>query len=118
MLEDLSLHDEDAEDRLPNPLEQLTWDNMDLQSELVRQMNWARNLFTNIEYDSNIPPNQKAAVLNTLSSVIKQITSTQVELHNAQAFKKMEDALISSLKRFPDLQDAFYQAYEAELTSE
>lgn len=64
--------------------------------------------------EEGMPPNQIAQVMNTLSSILKEIVKMQEQIHNQEKIKRMETAMIEALKLAPiDIQDAFLKAYEA-----
>ncbi len=118
MFEDLEMH-EDEEFVKPVfkhayvPLAQIN-----LLEELARQLVDAKNLYEGIRDNNRILPNQKALVLNSLTSIITQITRAQESLHNVETLKRLEDALIETLKTLPaDAQAAFFDTYKAKLDS-
>lgn len=60
------------------------------------------------------PANQIAQVMNTVTSILKDITKMQTELYNAQRLKDLEHCLITAIKGTPeDIQSAFFTEYEA-----
>lgn len=117
MLEDIPLHNDRRDDRRAEIyIQDLTAETLSLKDELLGQYNNARRLYAQIETDDGIPANQKAQVLNTLTSILVQITKSQESLHNSQTFKMMEESLIQTLKRCPEqLQTEFYRIYEETL---
>lgn len=87
-------------------------EDINLRNELAEQYSKAKSLFANIEYDDEVPANQKAQVLNSLVSILAQITKSEAEVHSLNEVKKLEDALITALKQMPeDFQAIFYDAY-------
>ena len=45
-----------------------------------------------------MPANQKAQLINSCASLLSQMTKTQTELYGAERLKRMEQALIETLK--------------------
>lgn len=63
-----------------------------------------------------IEPNKVAQVMNTLTSILKDLVKIQVELHSAEKIKKLESTLIRTLKTLPeDIQNQFFKDYESAL---
>lgn len=89
-----------------------TLNTMDPQSELMKQYRRIEGLQIDTFGDPNVPANQKAAVSNSVASVLAQIVKMQTELHNTQRFKKMEAILIRLIKRLPkDYAEQFLADY-------
>lgn len=95
--------------RLPSSLAAL-----DLEEELYTQLTTAKAL--SAELDDDTPANQRAQVLNSISTVLKQIVEMQTSLSTTETIKRMERILIETLKEFPELSDAFMRKYEASLS--
>ena len=85
---------------------------LDLGRELLQSYNRASRLFTTIEFDDDIPPNQKAQVLNTIRNIQEQVLRSQERFHNVERLKNIENVLINTLKDFPELKNSFLEAYE------
>lgn len=119
MLDDLPLHPNAPEVPEHNYVFNYKPGDIDLAVELAEQYGKAKSLYANIETDPSVPANQKAQVLNSLTSILSQITKSEGEVHNLNSIKKLENALIAALKISPKpLQDDFYAAYEAELNGQ
>jgi len=89
---------------------------LDLSGELMLQYKNAKDLYEEIRFDGEIPPNQKAQVLNTITSILGSITRTHTELINAERMKKLEQCLIDTIKVAPvDVQDQFFDLYRRNL---
>lgn len=71
---------------------------LDLEQELLQQFNLTKKLLAEVLEDAEVPANQKAQVVNSCTSILKELTQTQTELYNAERLKKMESALIQCLK--------------------
>lgn len=87
-------------------------ENLDLGSELLSSYNRASRLFVTIEHDDDIPPNQKAQVLNTIRGIQEQILRNQERAYNVNKLKVIENTLIDVLKGFPEVKEAFIREYE------
>lgn len=89
---------------------------LDLGQELADNLSAARQLRLDITNDHEIPANQKAQVMNTITAILTNIVKLQTELYSAQRQKELEAILISVLRDQPlDLQDKFFAEYEARL---
>lgn len=93
----------------------LTNASLNLESELLEQYNRARKLLHDASYDDSIPLSQKAAALNSATSIIGALIKSQAELYSLERIKKIENVLITTLKAFPDLQSEFMQLYTQNL---
>ena len=89
--------------------------NLDLDKELLDQYKRATRLLAAAEHDSEIPLSQKATALNSISTIISNITKTQTDLYNAERLKLLENTLISVLKNFPDIKEQFLEEYQIAL---
>lgn len=111
MLEELSLHTTpktQAPPQRPTTLAQLN-----LDSELLDNYQEAKDFRDFILSNDSIPPNQVAQVMNTLTSILKEIVKMQEDLHNIERIKRMEYAIIHALKDMPDeVKQAFMDEYE------
>lgn len=113
MLEDLSLHGESS---IPEPEDTPDISGMSLRDQLAFRMKQASQLYEAIQHDDEVPANQKTQVLNTIVSIISQLTKLETDMHSVEQVKRLERALISTLKRMPEeLQQGFFKEYEAEL---
>lgn len=86
---------------------------LNLEEELVIQFLGAKTLRDSSVTDAKIPANQKAQLMNTCASILSQMAKSQTELYSAERIKRMEMALIDTLR---DLDEAvlekFLIAYE------
>lgn len=115
MLDDLSLKDEYVPP--PPPQTQLTeLKQLNLDGELLTNYEAAKSYLEEIRYDSEVMPNQVAQVMNTINSILKEIVKMQTELYDAERVKKMELALIETMKaQTADVQRMFFELYEQNL---
>jgi len=69
--------------------------------------------------DTEQSASQKAALINSAASIIKELGKTQAEIHNAERVKTMERCLISCLKKKSlDFSEEFITLYEETLGAE
>lgn len=94
-------------------LTDLTVSTLDLKNELLEQYNRARKLLHEASYNAEVPLNQKASVINSATSILAALTKSQAELHSVEEVKKLELALVTALKKFPELQEEFMKVYKA-----
>lgn len=93
-------------------LAELTLEGLNLKAELLTQYNRTRQMLHEASYDSTIPLNQKAQVINAATSILGQLTKSEAELHSVEEVKKIEAVLIDTLKLFPELQEGFLLRYK------
>lgn len=90
----------------------LKLEDLDLAEELALQFKQAKALYNETMNDDEVAPNQKAQVLNTITSIIASITKAQAELYNAERLKKLEAATLKALKSLPKTsQEDFFTLY-------
>lgn len=86
---------------------------MNLEEELVRQLQRAKELQALTLDDVEVPANQKAAVMNAVASAIGALVEMQEALYNAERFKAIEAIMIEALKVLPeDVATKFLDEYE------
>jgi len=89
-----------------------TLDDLDLDQELLQQFTTAKEVLEDIRHEQDVPANQKAQVINTISSILQSILKMQQDLHNVERMKLVENTLIEVLQRHQTLRDAFLEDYE------
>jgi hypothetical protein len=94
----------------------LTGDNINLKDEVLSQYNQAKKMLHEATYDSSVPLNQKAQLLNSLSTIISTLIKQQQELFNLEQLRKIEGTLVTVLKNYPDVQTEFLAEYERVLS--
>lgn len=117
-LEDHDLHEPPESERryhgsnyIP---EQGSLKNLDLDAELYNAYAKAKNYLADVQSDDQVPPNQLAQLMNTISAILKEIVKMQTDLYNAERVKKLEAAMIQAIKLAPpESQQAFLEQYEA-----
>jgi hypothetical protein len=93
-----------------------TLESVDLMKENIRLYRQTRRLLSKVLVDTVTPSNQKAQVINALSSILKGLTAQQTDIYNAERLKRLESAVIDMLKMVPeDAQKAFLERYETEV---
>ena len=88
---------------------------LDLDTELLDQYKNAKLVLTDIIHDDSIAANQKAQVMNTVTSILQAIIKLQQELHNVERLKLIEATLIETLQRHETLKEEFLKDYEKAL---
>ena len=118
MLEDLSLHVPGASlptFGMPNTYlpEQGRLGDLDLDRQLYLSYARANNYLEQIQMRKDVPPNQVAQVMNTLTAILKEVVKMQTDLLNAERIKKIEACLLYALKKAtPEVQEDFMVEYE------
>ena len=93
----------------------LTSTSLNLEVELLEQYNRARKLLHEANYNQEVPLSQKAAALNSATSIIAALIRSQAELYSLERIKKIESVLIETLKKFPEMQEEFMTLYTENL---
>jgi len=107
-LKDLIVLKARIEKRLP------TLQSLDLQQELVLQFTETKGLLRDA---SKAPLNQKSQIINTASSILKQLAEMQIKLYSADRNKALELCLIELLKEADEEdREAFMEEYEKRLS--
>ena len=122
-LEDLGLHGEQIPQQ--RKLAEVVSTNgslkdLNLDSELYAAYVGAKNFLAELQNTEpgTVAPNHVAQVFNTISAILKEIVKMQTDLYNAERLKKLEYSVIQAIKLAPkDVQDVFFEQYEAILKS-
>jgi hypothetical protein len=88
---------------------------LNIENELLEQYNRARKLLQDAEFEDGTGLNQKAQVLNSITSILAAITKMQSELYDVERVKILEGTLIDVLLEFPEVKDAFLTRYRKAL---
>jgi hypothetical protein len=80
---------------------------LDLSDELHKQYQKAKQMLQDAEYEE-APLNYRVQALNAISSIIAQLVKLQSDLHTLEEVKKIEAALGTTLKKFPEVQADFF----------
>lgn len=86
-------------------------EDLDLSSELYKQYIDAKQMLSDA---TDEPLNQRAQTVNSIVNILDRITKIRTEIYNAEKLKKLESALLTTLKEFPELSDRFLELYEEE----
>lgn len=115
-MKDFPLHHQPSPQKLPALiLPSVDLNDIDLGQELADNLTAARQLRLDITHDDT-PANQKAQVMNTITSILANLVKLQTDLYNAQRQKDLEEILITVIKTLPTpAQDLFFQLYEDRL---
>jgi len=92
-----------------------TLDDLDLDKELLQQFTTAKEVLEDIRHEQDVPANQKAQVINTITNILQSILKMQQDLHNVERMKLVENTLIEVLQRHQTLREAFLEDYEKAL---
>lgn len=85
---------------------------LNIEFELLERYYQAQELMLN---NAGQPLNQRVTNLNAIMSVLRTITDLQTAIYDMERLKKFEGTLIETLKQFPNIQDAFLDAYKRAL---
>jgi len=89
---------------------------LDLDQELYTNYMEARVFLNTLIGNAAVPANQIAQVMNTISTILKEIVKMQMDLLNAERVKKLEACMISAVKLMDeDAQNEFLKSYETML---
>jgi len=88
-------------------------DQLDMANELSLQYRRANDLYAEVLQDKQIPTNQKAQVLNTLSNVLKSITESSQVTFSIARQKKIEAATLAAVRDLPkEAKDKFFSMFK------
>lgn len=116
-LEDYDLHAAPLQPQTVLPADYLpeygSLKNLNLDGELYAAYARAKNYLAIVQADEEIPPNQVAQVMNTLTAILDKIVKLQTELYSAERVKKLEAAMIQAIKLAPpESQQVFLEQYQ------
>ena len=116
-LEDYDLHAAPLQPQTVLPADYLpeygSLKSLNLDRELYAAYARAKNYLAIVQADEEIPPNQVAQVMNTLTAILDKIVKMQTDLYNAERVKKLEAAMIQAIKLAPpESQQVFLEQYE------
>lgn len=116
-LEDYDLHAAPSQPQTILPADYLpeygSLKSLNLDSELYAAYARAKNYLAIVQADEEIPPNQIAQLMNTLTAILDKIVKLQTELYSAERVKKLEAAMIQAIKLAPpESQQVFLEQYE------
>lgn len=88
---------------------------LDLDAELYAAFAQAKNLYTDVQYDDTTKTTEKVANIKAMADILGRIVSMQSAVFSLQRVKALEECLVSTLKEFPEIQDAFLEKYKRAL---
>ena len=101
-----------VEELLPDTSVQKVKD-LDLEDELMQQYTKTKDLMDECIGDTEVAPNQKAQVANSVVSTLGHLVKLQEDLRLQQTLKQMEATLIDVIKTLPkETKDEFFTEYE------
>ena len=110
-LEDLALDTKIVKPSKKNTIGSLR--SLNLDSELYNTYTTAKEFLSDIKDDPELNPGQVAQVMNTINTILKEITKMQTDLYDAERLKKLETCMILAIKHAPaDVQARFFEEYE------
>ena len=99
----------------PNPITGDLGD-LDVAEEIFEQYQKAIRLRDNVLDDPEIPANQRAQVLNSVSSILSQLTRLRIQLYDSERMKALEQILLDTLRALPEeSRTQFMEVYTREL---
>ena len=102
---------------LPPPTAPVTsFDKLNFQDELLDQYIKAKKLRDTLDTDPEATLAGKAAVYNSVSTIIERLTKLKTDIYNAERLKALENTLIECLQETDQaLTDKFLALYEAKV---
>lgn len=89
---------------------------VNMETELVRQLSVVHRLQTEVLSDQSTPANQKAQCAGQVANVLAVLSKLQVEVYSSERLKIIEANLIECLQELPtETQEKFFIAYGAKL---
>ena len=89
---------------------------LDVAEEIFEQYQKAVRLRDNVLDDAEIPANQRAQVLNSVSSILSQLTRLRIQLYDSERMKALEQILLDTLRALPpESRTHFMEVYTREL---
>jgi hypothetical protein len=97
--------------RIDSMLPPMQMSKLNLEEEVVRQFMTVKALQGAV-LSSNEESNKKASVVNACASALQTLAKMQVELHDAERFKKIEAMMVKYIKLLPmDIATKFLNDY-------
>lgn len=89
-----------------------------MEQEVMIQHARATRLFDLTSVDNAATPAHKAQTLVAITNLLAQMVKLQEQVHNIEKVKKLEAALIKTLKKFPEVNKAFLEQYGENLDAQ
>lgn len=89
-----------------------TLKSLNLDTELFERYTEAKDFLADVMNRPDTAANQIAQVMNTITSILKDIAKLQTDLYNAERLKKLEYCIIEAIKvADPATQSVFFARY-------
>jgi hypothetical protein len=89
---------------------------IEVSNELAGLFATAKTLLNQVVTDPEVPANQRAQVLNSVTAVLERITKTRTELYNSERIRRVEQALLRVMREQPEeIRQSFLAEYERAL---
>ena len=99
--------------QIENRLPAIELSDLNLEKELVAHFLVVKETMADAMEDDGIPANQKAQLMNSCATLLTQMAKVQTELYNAERIKKIEQAVIETLKKTDgEVINTFLSIYE------
>ena len=89
-----------------------------MEEEVMIQHARATRLFDLTSRDNAATPAHKAQTLVAITNLLAQMVKLQEQVHNIEEVKKIQAALIKTLKGFPEVKKEFMSVYKGNLDAE
>jgi uncharacterized protein (UPF0147 family) len=98
------------------PRPQKKFEEIRVDEEIAEVYASAKTLLDLIIEDDDVPANQRAQVLNSVSNMIQQMVKSRVDLYNAERIRRMEQVLLQVMRAQPlEVRQAFFDSYSKAL---
>lgn len=98
------------------PRPQKKFEEIRVDEEIAEVYASAKTLLDVIIEDDDVPANQRAQVLNSVSNMIQQMVKSRVDLYNAERIRRMEQVLLQVMRTQPlEVRQAFFDSYSKAL---
>jgi len=89
---------------------------IEVSNELASLFATAKTLLNQVVSDPEVPVNQRAQVLNSVTAVLERITKTRTDLYNSERIRRVEQALLRVMRDQPEeVRQRFLAEYERTL---
>lgn len=88
---------------------------IDLESALIEQYQRCRQIAIQAEERFLDNPSAMASALNALTTALKELSRQETEVYNVEQAKKLESAIINTIKEFPDIKEDLLKSFQKNL---
>lgn len=97
--------------RIDSRLPPMQMSALNLEEEVVRQFMTVKALQGEV-LSSHEESNKKASVVNACAAALQALAKMQIELHDAERFKKIESLMVKHIRLLPiEVAESFLKAY-------